>query len=219
MTRSPPMRRPKPRLRGVSHEIVSAVAFAVAVWLVASAPTSAARVAGAVYGFSLAALFTVSAVYHRPTWSPPARRWMRRLDHAAIYVLIAGSYTPIAMLVVPEEQGRLHLWITWSCAFVGVLQSLLWVHAPKALSAILYLAMGWIALLAWEHLLAGVGLSGVVLLLAGGVAYTAGAVIYALKRPDPWPATFGYHEIFHLLVIVAAALHFVVLAPVVLSAG
>ncbi len=161
-----------------------------------------------VYLSCLTALFGISAAYHRPTWQPKARAWMRRLDHAGIYLQIAGTYTPICLLAIGGEAGRRLLWLGWIGAAVGIVKSLFWVHAPKPLSALLYVGLGWLVVGEWTALRAALSLQNLVLLFAGGVMYTLGAAIYSLKRPDPWPATFGYHEIFHTLVVAAAACHF-----------
>lgn len=208
----------KPLLRGVSHEIAAAVALAAGVALVLLAPTDRARAAAAVYGASLFALFAVSALYHRPTWSPRARALMRRLDHSAIFVLIAGTYTPFCLLL-GGRQGNLLLALVWAGAALGVLKSIVWVEAPKALVAALTVALGWAVVPTLPALRALLGGAGVGLLLGGGALYTLGAVIYATRRPDPFPRVFGYHEVFHALVVAAAALHFAVAARAVLAIG
>ena len=201
----------KPLLRGVSHEIAAAVALAGWVALALVATPGRARVAANVYGASLFTLFLVSALYHRPAWQPAARRLMRRLDHSAIFLLIAGTYTPIC-LALPPASGQRLLAIVWSGAAAGILQSLLWVRAPKALSAAIYVLLGWVVVTALPALRAALGGTAIALLFAGGAAYTVGAVVYATRRPDPFPRVFGYHEVFHALVIAAAACHFAVAA-------
>ena len=204
---------PKPTLRGVSHEIGFYVALVAGVALVVWSPPLA-RVQAAVYAGSLATLLGVSALYHRPTWAPAQRRWLRRLDHAAIFVLIAGTATPFSLLL-PAGSARALLAIAWGGTTAGVLQAMLWVDAPKPLIAALYLALGW-AIAPFVPALAGsLGRAQIALLFAGGVAYSVGAVVYARRRPNPAPLVFGYHEIFHALVLVAAVLHFVAVAGVV----
>jgi hemolysin III len=206
--------RPRPLLRGVSHEIAVLFALAGSAALAARAPSGRAAVAATVYGATLVVLFFVSAFYHQRTWSPPARAVMRRADHAAIFLLIAGSYTPFCLLL-GGTQGAVMLAAIWTGAVLGVLQSVLWSSAPKALVAALCVALGWMALAVARELVVALGVCGVALLVAGGLLYSAGAAVYALRRPDPAPAVFGYHEVFHALVIAAAACHFVVIARVV----
>lgn len=172
--------------------------------------------ANLIYSLSLVGLFGISALYHRPTWRPNARMWMRRLDHSAIFLLIAGTGTPLCLLALPESAGKNMLRIFWISALIGVGQSLFWVRAPKWMAAILYILMGWLAVPYLPELKASLGVMNIWLLLIGGIIYTLGALVYATKKPDPYPQTFGYHEIFHLLVIIAAAFHFVVIAKLVL---
>jgi hemolysin III len=206
--------RPKPLLRGVSHEIAVVFALAGSVVLATRAPSLLATVAAAVYGTTLVVLFLVSAVYHRVTWAPPARALMRKVDHAAIFLLIAGSYTPFC-LVLGGTQGAVMLAAIWAGAGIGILQSMFWISAPKAFVAALCVALGWIAVVVARELAVALGAGGVALLFAGGLLYSAGAAVYALRRPDPAPTIFGYHEIFHAFVIAAAACHFVVVARAV----
>jgi hemolysin III len=201
----------KPLLRGVSHEI--AAAFALIAWsmLAGAAGSERARIAAHVYGLSLFTLFAVSATYHRPTWRPRMRLVMRRLDHSAIFLLIAGTYTPFCLLL-PNSGGTLLLRIVWGGAIAGILQSVFWVRAPKWLVAALYVLLGWIVVPVLPVLRGSLGAATVGLLALGGAAYTLGAVIYATRRPDPFPRVFGYHEVFHALVIFAAACHLAVVA-------
>ena len=202
----------KPRLRGVSHQVAFFAALVAGAVLIALAPPRA-KVAAAIYATSLATLLGTSALYHRPHWAPGPRRWMRRADHAAIFVLIAGTYTPFTLLL-PREGGAM-LALAWGGAALGILRALFWVHAPRALAAALYIAFGAAALFFWSPLHAALGAAGLALLLFGGLLYATGAVIYAARRPDPWPAVFGYHEIFHLLVVAAAICHFIVVVGVI----
>ncbi len=199
----------KPLLRGVSHEI--AAGFALVAWLALAlvAPPGRARLAANVYGASLLTLFLVSALYHRPTWRPRARLLMRRLDHSAIFFLIAGTYTPFCLLLPPAIGERI-LAVVWAGAAAGVLQSVLWVRAPRPLKVSLYLLLGWVIVPVLPSLRMTLGPGALALLAGGGAAYTIGAVVYAVRRPDPFPRVFGYHEVFHALVIAAAACHFAV---------
>jgi len=202
----------KPTLRGVSHQIAAGVALVAGTALALQQDSPRATLAMAVYGASLTFLFAVSATYHRPNWQPGPRRWMRRLDHAGIYLLVAGTYTPICVVGMPEESGQRLLWLVWGGAAVGIVKSMFWAHAPRALSAALYVLLGWAVVSEWADVRASIGPLGVRLLLGGGVLYSLGAVVYARKSPSPWPLVFGYHEVFHALVIGAAACHFAVIA-------
>jgi hemolysin III len=173
----------------------------------------------AVYAFSLSALLGTSALYHRVTWEPGARRWMRRLDHTMIFVLIAGTYTPFALLVMHGTLADVVLITVWATAAAGAILNLIWWDAPKWFTSAVYVSTGWVALIAMPQLWEEIGPAGVGLLVLGGALYTAGAVIYARRRPDPRPEVFGYHEIFHLLVIAAAAVQFAAVAIYALPAG
>ena len=211
--------RQKPRLRGVFHQWAFFVSLGAGTALILLATGSTAHVAAAIYAFSLSALLGVSALYHRVNWSPDARRWMRRLDHTMIFVLIAGTYTPFALLVLHGSLAHVVLIAVWVCAGAGTVLNLLWWDAPKPISAAVYLSTGWIAVLAFPQLWSGLGPVGFGLIVLGGILYTAGAVVYARRRPDPRPAVFGYHEIFHLLVVAAAACDFAAIAIYALPSG
>jgi hemolysin III len=203
----------KPRLRGVSHQWAFYVALALGAALVAAAPGGQPRLAAAIYALSVAALFGTSALYHRVTWaSQAARRWMRRLDHSMIFFLIAGTYTPFALLVLDGTLATVILVVVWAGALVGVFMKLVWIDAPKPLVAILYLALGWVAVAAFPTMLDELGITGTALVVVGGLLYTAGALVYAFQRPNPAPTVFGYHEVFHALVILAAALQYAAIA-------
>jgi hemolysin III len=204
----------KPLLRGVLHEVAASVAAASAGILVARAPSTRARLAAAVYGLSLVTLFTVSALYHRPNWAERARRVLRRVDHSAIFFLIAGTYTPFAFLLA-SRTGWILLAVVWAGALLGILMSVAWTKAPKPLVAVVCVALGWAAVPVLPALKAALGTWAVVLLATGGVIYSLGAAVYALRRPDPFPTVFGYHELFHALVILAAGCHFAVVAGAV----
>lgn len=211
-----PSARVKPRLRGLSHQIAFVAALPLAVALVLDANTTRGRVSAAVFGASVAAMFGASALYHRVTWSPRVRPWMRRLDHAGIYALIAGAYTPFGLLVLSGNWSVVVLAIVWTGAVAGVALKFLWVDAPEWLSAVIGVALGWVGVVAFPQILDRLGLTPALLVLAGGIAYTVGAVVYARRRPDPVPAVFGYHELFHAFVIVAVACHYVAVALYVL---
>jgi hemolysin III len=201
----------KPLLRGVSHEIAAAFAVAGAIALVQASTGLRGALAAAVYGFALTAQFAISALYHRPRWGDRARLLMRRLDHAAIFLLIAGTYTPFCLLL-PPATGRPLLALVWTGAAGGMILSVLWPLAPKWLMALLTVALGWAIVPTFPAMLATIGWSGLWLLGAGGVAYTVGALVYATRFPDPNPRVFGYHEVFHVLVIAAAICHYVAVA-------
>jgi len=197
----------------VSHQWAFYVSLALGAALVVAAPAGQPRLAAAVYALSVAALFGTSALYHRITWaSQAARRWMRRLDHSMIFFLIAGTYTPFALLVLDGDLATVILVVVWAGALAGIFMKLLWIDAPKALVAILYVAIGWVAVAAFPSMLDELGITGTALVVAGGLLYTAGALVYAFQRPNPAPTVFGYHEVFHALVILAAALQYAVIA-------
>jgi hemolysin III len=203
----------KPRLRGVSHQWAFYVSLVLGAALVAAAPAGQPRLAAAVYALSVAALFGTSALYHRITWaSQAARRWMRRLDHSMIFFLIAGTYTPFALLVLDGDLATVILVVVWAGALAGISMKLVWIDAPKTLVAIIYLALGWVAVAAFPTMIDKLGITGSALVAVGGLLYTAGALVYAFQRPNPAPTVFGYHEVFHALVILAAALQYAVIA-------
>jgi hemolysin III len=203
----------KPRLRGVFHQWACVGSVPLGLVLVIVAGSARARIALTVYAVSLVALFGVSAVYHRINWrSLTARDWMRRLDHSMIFILIAGSYTPFAVLVLHGPLAIAILLAVWAGAGLGVAFNLVWRDAPTWLQSALYVGLGWIAVVAVPQLGAAIGVGGLALLALGGVLYTLGAVVYVVRAPDPVPAVFGYHELFHILVIAAAAVQYAVIA-------
>ena len=203
----------KPRLRGVSHMYGALVSLPLGIALVVAAPNGRATVAALIYAFAVTGLLATSATYHRIDWRRPrARAWMRRLDHSMIFVLIAGTYTPFSLLVLDGGLATAVLIVVWAGAFGGIVLNLVWTTAPKWVSATVYIALGWVAVIAMPELAQRLGAVGVALLMGGGLMYTAGAIIYAAQRPNPRPAVFGYHEIFHALVLAAAAAHFAVVA-------
>ena len=209
----------KPRLRGVFHQYAFFVSIPCGAGLILAATSGRARLAAAIYAVALSALLGTSALYHRITWRPNARRWMRRLDHSMIFVLIAGTYTPVALLALQGPLATTILIVLWAGALGGMLFKLAWIDAPKWLLAAIYVVLGLVSAAVFGQLPGAIGWLGVAGLAAGGVLYTAGAVVYASGRPNPAPAVFGYHEIFHVLVIVAAALHYAVIAFAVLPRG
>ena len=205
----------KPRLRGVFHQYAFYVAVVAGAVLVALSDSSRELLATWIYAAALASMFGISALYHRVHWrSPRVRTWMRRLDHSTILLLIAGTYTPFALLAFDGRIGDLILVVVWAGAAAGLVLNLVWVDAPKWLTAAVFIALGWVGVAAVPELLE-LGVAPLVLVLGGGALYTLGALAYALKRPNPYPATFGYHEIFHLLVVGAAITHFVAIAAFV----
>jgi hemolysin III len=207
--------RLKPRLRGVLHEIGFYAALGLGVALVLSADGARARASAAIFAGCVAACFGASALYHRPTWRPNVRAWLARLDHAGVYLLIAGTYTPFGLLVMSTGWAVPVLSVVWSGALAAIVLKLVWVRAPKWLSAAIGLGLGWVAAAAFSQLLK-VQLLGLLLVVAGGLFYTAGAVVYARRRPDPLPATFGYHELFHLLTVAGVGCHYAAIAFFVL---
>jgi hemolysin III len=202
----------KPRLRGWLHAYAAAISLATGATLVALTAALRGGSAGAttsIYCATVSLLFGTSALYHRVNWKPVALRVLKRIDHAMIFVFIAGTYTPIAALTLPPTTARAVLIAVWSGALFGVALQTAWRSAPRWLSAPCYIALGWVAVFVLPDLLHHAGVAAFVLLLAGGAIYTVGGIIYALKRPDPWPGTFGFHEVFHLCTLVAAICHYI----------
>lgn len=209
----------KPRLRGVLHQYAFFVSLACGVGLILAASDGRARLAAGIYAVAVSALLGTSALYHRVTWRPRARRWMRRLDHSMIFVLIAGTYTPVALLALKGALANTILIVLWIGAIGGVAFKLAWIDAPKWLLALVYVILGLVTATVFGELPARIGWLGAAGLAAGGLLYVIGAVIYASERPNPWPKVFGYHEVFHTLVLAAAALHYAVIAFAVLPRG
>jgi hemolysin III len=196
------------------------VALVVGALLISYADRNAlTRASAAIFAGSVAAMLGASALYHRVTWSPRVRPWLRRVDHAGIYLLIAGTYTPVGLLALHGAMQRAVLAIVWSGAAAAVLLKFAWVKAPKWLAAVIGIALGWVGVAAMPELWDTAGVAAVALLAAGGLAYTAGALVYAFKRPNPAPRVFGYHELFHALTIVAVACQYVAIAFFVLKVG
>jgi hemolysin III len=209
----------KPRLRGVSHQYAFFVSVGCGVGLILAASGGRARMAAAIYAVAVSALLGTSALYHRVTWRPQARRWMRRLDHSMIFVLIAGTYTPVALLALRGSLASTILIVLWAGALGGVVFKLVWIDAPKWLLAAVYVVLGGLSAAILGELPAAIGWLGVAGIATGGLLYVVGAVVYASGRPNPWPRVFGYHEIFHALVLAAAGLHYAVIAFAVVPRG
>lgn len=208
--------RPRPRLRGVLHQIAFFAALPAAVVITLAAHSGVARVAAAAFALSVAAMFGVSSIFHRGSWTPAASRRLGRLDHAMIYALIAGTYAPIGLLVVQQSWRVPILATVWGGACLAALAKLVLARPPIWLTPAISVGLGWTAVLVLPQIIDRLGLVPALLLLGGGLAYTAGAVVYVRQRPNPAPATFGYHELFHALVIVAVACQYSTIAFYVL---
>ncbi|MCH9723062.1 MAG: hemolysin III family protein [Actinomycetia bacterium] len=203
----------KPRARGWIHvyaAIIATVAGAALVSVSWAVDSTRAGIATLIYTCTIVAMFTVSGTYHRVHWtSRRAHTWMKRLDHSMIFVFIAGSYTPFALLALPESDGWLLFWIVWGGALAGVLLKMCWPSAPAWVGVPLYLLLGWVAAWFIGPITSSAGVAALVLLIVGGVLYSLGGVLYALKWPNPWPHTFGHHEFFHACTAVAAICHYI----------
>lgn len=204
---------PRPRMRGWLHYwsfYVSLAGGATLIALAGSTVSGLAAFATSVYVATVLGLFGVSALYHRHTWqSSVARAWMKRLDHSMIFLFIAGTYTPFSLLAMDRSTGYVVLAVVWGGALAGVALKLLWPHAPRWLGVPIYLAVGWVAVFVLPQILHHAGVTALVLMLAGGLLYSIGAVFYATRWPNPWPSTWGHHEFFHAATVVAAACHYV----------
>jgi hemolysin III len=207
----------KPRLRGVSHQIAAFVSPILGLVLVALASTTSVRWAALVYTVGLTLMYATSALYHRVHWSDGKRLRLRRLDHSMIMVAIAATYTPVAVAALDVHSARVLLAVVWSLAVVGVVVQMVWLHAPRGLVAALYIAIGWTALAFAPTLWRELGVVSFSLLVLGGIVYSIGAVVYSARRPDPVPAVFGFHEVFHALVIVAGLVFYAAIVRVVLA--
>ncbi|MGQ0466354.1 MAG: PAQR family membrane homeostasis protein TrhA [Sporichthyaceae bacterium] len=198
----------KPKLRGWLHLGAFPTSVVAGIVLVSLAPNTRATVACAIFAVSASLLFGVSALYHRGTWSPRVERALKRLDHANIFLIIAGSYTPFAMLDLSDDRGAMMLWIVWTGAALGVTLKTVWVGAPRWLSTPVYLALGWTAVFFVPDLIRNAGVAAFVLLVVGGVFYSLGGVIYGTKWPNPSPRWFGFHEVFHLCTVIGWIVHY-----------
>jgi hemolysin III len=208
----------KPRLRGVFHELGFYAALGLGIAIVLTAEPGRARIAATVFAACVAICFGASALYHRPTWRPSVRSWLARLDHAGVYLLIAGTYTPFGLLVMSTGWAVPVLTIVWSGALLAIVLKLFWVRMPKWQAAAIGVGLGWVSVVAFSQLLK-LGVGGVLLVLVGGLLYTAGAVVYACQRPNPVPSVFGYHELFHVLTLAAAGCQYAAIAFFVLPRG
>jgi hemolysin III len=209
----------RPRLRGVSHQWAFAASLVAGVVLVLRAPSGTAAAVGGLYAVALAGMFGASALYHRIAWRPSVQPWMRRLDHSMIFLLIAATYTPVLVLGLDGLVPAVILGLVWAGAAAGVALKLVWISAPGRVAVWLYVVLGWVGFALLPEVVRSAGAVPAVLFIAGGVLYTTGAVVYVRRRPDPRPAVFGFHEVFHLFVIAAAAAHFIAIAAFVVPSG
>jgi hemolysin III len=216
MTAAPLPRAPiaavKPRLRGHLHQWAAVTFFVAGIVLIVNANGTKARVASAIYALTVCLLYGTSALYHRVTWKPNARAVMKRLDHSMILVLIAGTYTPFALLLLTGTTSTVVLIVAWGGALAGITLRMLWIGAPRWAVIPPYLLVGWIAVFILPELLHAGGVATLVLVAGGGLVYTLGAVVYAVRRPDPWPRTFGYHEVFHGMTILAGVMMYIAIS-------
>jgi hemolysin III len=210
---------PTPLLRGVLHQAAFSASLVSGTLLIVGADGARRHAAAAVFAGSVAACFGASALYHRVTWTPRLRRWMRRVDHAGVYLLIAGTYTPVCLLVLDGASRLVLLVLVCVGAGAAIVLKFAWVEAPAWVAAVSGIALGWAGVAVLPQLAARLDPAAVALLGVGGLAYTAGAIIYALRRPNPFPAVFGYHELFHALTILAVACQYVAIAFFVIRAG
>lgn len=209
----------KPKLRGWLHAGVFPVSVICGIVLVAVAQEPRARLGAAVFALSASLLFGTSALYHRRTWSPRAHEVLKRIDHANIFMIIAGSYTPFALLVLSEDRGRLMLWIVWLGAALGVAVRTVWIYAARWLSTPAYLALGWTAVFFIPDFVRAGAIATLVLVIVGGAMYSLGGVVYGLRRPNPSPRWFGFHEVFHSFTLVGWVVHYVAVSIVAYSYG
>jgi hemolysin III len=199
----------KPRLRGWIHAGVAPIVLVASIVLVVLSPTPEAKWSTAVFGLSAVMLFGTSAVYHRGRWSPRVSGVLRRLDHTNIFLIIAGTYTPLAVLLLPAQTAKVLLIVVWSGALLGLLSRIFWLGAPRWVYVPVYVALGWVAVWFFPAFYRSGGVAIITLIAAGGLAYTLGAVVYGLKRPNPSPRWFGFHEVFHALTVLAFACHYI----------
>ena len=209
----------RPLLRGVFHQAGFAISLVVGTLLIVGADGARGHVAAAVFAGAVAACFGASALYHRITWTPRFRPWMRRVDHAGVYLLIAGTYTPVCLLVLRGDWRLIVLATVWTCAAAAAIFKFVWVDAPKWLAVAFGITLGWVGVVALPQLATRLDPAAVALLGVGGLVYTAGALVYARRRPDPAPTVFGYHELFHVLTLVAVSCQYVAIAFFVIHAG
>jgi hemolysin III len=199
----------KPKLRGWLHAATAPLALASGIVLIVLSPNASTRIGSSIFAASALVLFTVSAIYHRGTWSPRVWAFLRRFDHANIFLLIAGSYTPFTLLLLEGRDRTVLLTIVWIGAALGILFRVFWAGAPRWLYVPIYMALGWAAVFYFGDFVANGGIAVLTLLVVGGVLYTIGGVIYGLKKPNPFPGWFGFHEVFHTLTILAFTTHYI----------
>lgn len=199
----------KPKLRGWLHAATAPLSLAAGIVLIALSPNAATRAGSAIFAASALVLFTVSAIYHRGTWSPRVWGFLRRFDHANIFLLIAGSYTPFTLLLLEGRDRTVLLTVVWVGAALGILFRIFWTHAPRWLYTPIYIALGWAAIFYFADFVANAGTAVLTLMVVGGLLYTLGGVVYGLKRPNPSPSWFGFHEVFHTLTILAFITHYI----------
>jgi hemolysin III len=209
----------KPTLRGVLHQLAFVLALAAAPFAIVGAQGTRRTFAAAVFAVSVIVCLGTSALYHRVAWTPRARLWMRRADHAGVYLLIAGTYTPVSLFALEGAWRPTVLAVVWGGALAAIVLKFVWVEAPKGLAAAIGIGLGWVAVVALPQLIAHLRPAALTLLVVGGLAYTAGAVVYARRWPDPRPAVFGYHELFHALTIVAVACQYIAIAFFIVRVG
>lgn len=204
----------RPKLRGYFHQEAFFIAFGACLMLVFQSSTRLALLASIVYSLGLLGMLGTSAIYHRFNWRPRTRAVMKRLDHSAIFLVIACSATPFSLFALSEESGHDFMLYIWSAAVLGIVQSMLWTKAPKFVSALFYIAMGWLSLPYVGEMKQTIGSTNISLLISGGIIYTIGAMFYAFKWPNIAPKYFGYHELFHIFVVIGSVLHFIAIYKV-----
>jgi hemolysin III len=197
-----------PLLRGVLHQYAFFLALVAGVALVAAAPSGRGEVAAAVFAATIASMFAASALFHRVPWTPRSHAWMGRVDHAAIYLVIAGGYTAVGLVALAGAWRVTVFAVVWSGVLAAIILRFTWHSAPAWLTPAIGVSLGWVSLAIVPHVLDAAGVGGFLLLLAGGVFYTVGSVVYVRRRPNPWPRIFGYHELFHAFVVVAVLCHY-----------
>lgn len=201
----------KPMIRGYITQAAFIIALIACAMLIYHSQGARALTANIIYSFSLIGMYCVSSLYHSHTWNHQNYLLLKRIDHATIFVLIAGTTTPICLLSLQGNAGWLLLSISWLIAVIGIFKTIFWTHGPKWIRTLLYIMMGWVAIFFLPELKASLGLENMWLIITGGILYTLGALIYAFKHPNPFPKIFGYHELFHVFVVTASACHFFVI--------
>lgn len=214
-----PAAAPKPKLRGWIHAVMTPLVVAAVIVLISISPTTGAAVSSVIFGASAMSLFGVSAFYHLGNWSPRTTAVLRRIDHTNIFLIIAGSYTPLAVLLLEESTARVLLIVVWTGAILGLLARIFWLNAPRWLYTPIYVALGWVAIGFLPTFYRTGGATVMWLVIAGGLSYTLGAVVYALKWPNPSPKWFGFHEVFHLFTVGGFVSHLIAVYFAVLAAS